>query len=60
MDNEKALYLVLESMGIYPISTTDKNGTHNRTEWQDGWNAAVIEITRKRVAIAAALDEFSV
>jgi len=40
---ELALYEKAHDIGIYPQSTTDKNGVNTkRTEWQNGWNSAVM------------------
>ena len=41
--------LALDSIGIYPQATIDENNVRTeRTEWQNGWNGAIIEI-RTRV-----------
>lgn len=43
---ELALYKQAHDIGIYPQSTTDKNGVNTkRTEWQNGWNSAVLRIS---------------
>jgi hypothetical protein len=42
---ELALYEKAHDIGIYPQSTTDKKGVNiKRTEWQNGWNSAVMRI----------------
>ena len=41
--------LAIDSMGIYPQANIDENNIRTeRTEWQNGWNAAIMEF-RKRV-----------
>lgn len=58
MDHKEALSLIVGSMGIYPMSM--KGGPKDyeqRTEFMEGWNAAVMEITRKYVDIAKALED---
>lgn len=58
MDHQAALGLVIDSMGIYPQSVKGSTKDYEqRTEFMDGWNAAVIEITRKYVDIAKALED---
>jgi hypothetical protein len=43
--------LAIDSMGIYPQATIDENNVRTeRTEWQNGWNAAIIEF-RQRACI---------
>lgn len=43
---ELALYEKAHDIGIYPQSTTNEKGkTKKRTEWQDGWNAAVMRMS---------------
>ena len=43
--------LAIDSMGIYPQANIDENNVKTeRTEWQSGWNAAIIEI-RNRICI---------
>jgi len=37
----------LDSIGIYPKSTTKGDVTTERTEWQEGWNACVSKIIDK-------------
>lgn len=37
----------VDDMGIYPKAVIKDGVETPRTEWQDGWNAAVIEITKK-------------
>lgn len=58
MDHKAALGLVMESMGIHPMSITENGVTTHRDGFGDGWNAAVMEITRKYVDIAKALEEY--
>ena len=44
----KAVQDVLSTTGIYPQSMTDKDGKNTkRTEWQDGWNAAILHISKE-------------
>jgi hypothetical protein len=55
MDHKAALHLVMESMNVYPVAV--RGGTNDyeqRTAFMEGWNAAVMEITRKYVDIAKA------
>jgi len=34
--------------GVYPMATVDKNGVETkRTEWQEGWNACVLDYDEK-------------
>lgn len=40
---------VIRGQGIYPKSTTVDNVTTERTEWQEGWNAARMAITKERL-----------
>ena len=41
--------LAIDSMGIYPQANIDENNVKTeRTEWQSGWNAAIIKI-RERI-----------
>ena len=37
----------VDDMGIYPRAVISGEGEALRTEWQDGWNAAVMKITEK-------------
>lgn len=37
----------VDDMGIYPKSTIRGDVETPRTEWQDGWNAAVMKMTEK-------------
>jgi len=40
--------LAIDSMGIYPQATIDENNVRTeRTEWQNGWNAAIIEFRQR-------------
>lgn len=42
--------LAIDSLGIYPQSWTDEKGvTTKRTDWQDGWNKAIIEIRNRAI-----------
>ena len=43
------VYDHIEDMGFYPaqMSRPDGSGYEKRTEFMDGWNAALIEITRR-------------
>ena len=43
------VYAHIEDMGLYPaqMSRPDGSGYEKRTEFMDGWNAALIEITRR-------------
>jgi len=44
----KAVQDVLATTGIYPQSRTDDNGkTTKRTEWEVGWNAAILHISKE-------------
>jgi hypothetical protein len=36
-----------DDLGIYPVATIREGITTPRTEWQDGWNAAVMAATEK-------------
>ena len=36
-----------DDMGIYPAAVIKGDVREERTPWQDGWNAAVIEMTQK-------------
>lgn len=55
MQNDLALLVkraAQDSMGIYPASIIEADNTvKHRTEWQDGWNAAVIELNNKEIAV---------
>ena len=48
-------YNALAEMGIYPQSFEDRDGKgySKRTDWMDGWNAALIEFTKKLAASEA-------
>jgi hypothetical protein len=47
-----------DDMGIYPMATRHPDGREEkRTEWQDGWNAAVIGHTDKICKIGKWFDE---
>jgi hypothetical protein len=37
----------VDDMGIYPKSTIRAGVETHRTEWQDGWNAALMEVTKR-------------
>jgi hypothetical protein len=52
----KALEIATENMGIYPKAVTNNGVTKKRTEWQDGWNEAVISLTRKAGDIKRYID----
>lgn len=41
----------VDDMGIYPRAVVRDGVETPRSEWQDGWNAAVIEITQKHGAL---------
>jgi hypothetical protein len=44
----KAVQDVLATVGIYPQSMVDEHGKRTeRTEWQNGWNAAIIHISEE-------------
>ncbi len=50
----KAVCDIMTTFGIYPQSTSEWNSKTNkiinekkRTEWQDGWNAAVMKLSEK-------------
>ena len=53
MESEKssiadaAIESVFMTLGIYPRSVTKGDVTTPRTEWQEGWNAAVGEVTNR-------------
>ncbi len=36
----------ITDVGVYPRSVTKGGITTERTEWQDGWNAAITEVLR--------------
>lgn len=40
-----------EDMGIYPRAVVEGGVERKRTEWQDGWNAALIGLSEKQVAL---------
>jgi hypothetical protein len=40
---------VVESMGIYPAAVIEGGKETKRTEWQDGWNAALMSINKKEI-----------
>ena len=43
--------LAIDSMGIYPQARIDENNVRTeRTEWQNGWNAAIIEFRQRACA----------
>ena len=39
--------VALDSMGIYPQSITKNKKTKHRTDWQNGWNAAIMGLITK-------------
>ena len=41
------LYKAHEDMGMYPQATTSGGITTKRTEWQNGWNEALMKLTTK-------------
>jgi len=50
-DRNRLLILdaVIDGMGIYPQSTIDKKGNKTkRTQWQEGWNACLMEMSRRK------------
>lgn len=43
--------VAVDDMGMYPKASVDERGVrHERTPWEDGWNAAIMKITEKHVA----------
>jgi len=44
----KSVQDILATTGIYPQSMTNENGKSvKRTEWQEGWNAAILHISKE-------------
>lgn len=43
---------VIDELGIYPAAVVRKDGTKiKRTEWQDGWNSAVMTAINRMIAL---------
>ena len=62
MDKFKMMSSVLakDNIGIYPQARIDADGTrHERTAWQEGWNACSIKISRNTSKISEWLKTLS-
>jgi hypothetical protein len=52
MSSSDFLVAAIDSVGIYPKSIRNSDGTtHHRTEWEDGWNAAISSILDRWIEI---------
>ena len=65
MDDNSPIYYMLsdkaqECMGIYPMAMVKDGVETPRTEWQDGWNAAVKAHTEKHIALCRWFDSIPV
>lgn len=48
VDHQILWMQVTDELGIYPASTVNRDGKETfRTEWQDGWNEAIIKATKR-------------
>ena len=51
------LHAAHSGMGIYPAARIEADGVrHERTQWEDGWNAACCELTNNWISASAWLD----
>ena len=54
----KAVTDVLATFGIYPQATIDGKGVRTeRTEWQNGWNAALMELSKRIDEVEKQIEE---
>lgn len=51
--------LALESIGIHPKSIAGLNGYEKRSDWQNGWNEAILKVHENATNISKHFKEFS-